>query len=183
MRKRLRLGISLIAPSALVVLLGIGCVIHRELRIDSIKDLYVERPVRNLAAAYPDQFNKPFTLLVLTDESATCGMREARWWRDWEAFMNERGWGFLLATSHEDSLDLVIAAELDSVNARTLVVPSSRYLLREVKIPIVPLNLLVDSNATVLYARSAIMDTSDSRVFMDTVAAIAASYQKMKSQR
>lgn len=183
MRTRSRFGIALIVLSALVVLSGIGCVVHRELRIDSLSDLHVEQPVRELAAAHPEQFNKPFTLLVLTDESATCGMTEARWWRDWEAFMNERGWGFLLATSREDSLDLVIAAELDSVKAPTLVVSSSKYLLREIGIPVVPLNLLIDSTASVLYSRSAIMDTAESRMYMDSIAAIAARYQRALKQR
>lgn len=177
MLKRSELSIALVAPIALSIFLGFGCVVQRQLTINSTKDLHAEKPVRELAAAYPGHFDKPFTLLVLTDEAATCGMREARWWRDWEAFMHQRGCGFLLATSREDSLDLVIAAQMDSVDAPTLVVPSSNHYLRELGIPFVPMNLLIDSSAKIRYYWSAPMDTASSRQLMDTIAAVIARSQ------
>ncbi|MBK7142843.1 MAG: hypothetical protein IPH75_12265 [bacterium] len=147
-----------------------GCIVYRDI---TIKDFNVEQPVRELATAYPEHFNTPFTLLVLIDENATCGVREISWWRDWQSYMHERGWGFALATTQEDSLDLVTVMRLDSIDAPILIVPNCQHYLKERKILGNPLNLLVDSAANIHYACTAPDDTSASRHFLGHLAEIA----------
>ncbi|HVP07011.1 MAG TPA: hypothetical protein VMS71_04140 [Candidatus Acidoferrum sp.] len=167
-----RAAIALILVS--VSILVIGCAVTRP-SFTKISDFNVRTPVRQLAAAYPGHFSKPYTMLVLTDENATCGVTETRWWRDWERFMHERGGAFLLATSKEDSIDLVVAAQLDSTNAPTLVVPLSKRYLKDMGIPIVPLNLLIDSTTEVILLKSAVMDTASSRQWLEAIDSIITS--------
>jgi hypothetical protein len=167
--KRMSLGLVVLVGLSVVA----GCVIHRQAANISLKDLNVEQPVKELALAYPEHFKTPFTLLVLIDENATCGVREIRWWRDWQSHMHQRGWGFLLATTREDSLDLVYAAQLDSVDAPILIVPKCRHYLKELGIFINPINILVDSAGEIEYASSAPMDTAESRIFIEKITELA----------
>jgi hypothetical protein len=180
MRGRSRLSVALIAAAVLFMSLGLGCASPWQLTSKSLTEMHIQKPVKQLAAANPGQFKKSFTLLVLTDETATCGMREARWWRDWESFMNQHGWGFILATSKEDSLDLVVAAQMDSVHAPTLVVPSCKQYLAEVGFRFAPINLLVDSTADIYFIWTMRMDTAGSRQLMDTIPALVAEAQRPK---
>lgn len=124
------------------------------------ESLHIKKPAQQLAAAYPQHFTKPFTLLIMTDESATCGMHETIWWSDWEEFMLARNCGFVLATSKEDSVDLAIAAQMDSVRAPVLVLPECKRHLDELGIEFLPMDMLVDSAAKVVCAWGNSKDSS-----------------------
>jgi hypothetical protein len=173
MRGRSWFSIALDAAAILVMGLGFGCAGHQK-SVYTFSEMHVDKPVKRLVAANPMQFTRPFTLLVLADESGTCSMREAKYWRDWEEFMLERELGFLLVTSQQDSVDMVVAGQLDSVHSPTLVLPSCKRYLRELGIPFVPINLLVDSTGDIRLFWSALMDSTASRLMMDTISSFVA---------
>jgi hypothetical protein len=170
MRGRSWDSVATIVAVTLLTSLAPGCMRqHRSLF--TLEEMHIQKPVKRLVVANPEKFTKPLTLLILADESGTCSMREARWWRDWESLMLQRGMGFYLVTSQQDSVDMVVAGQLDSVHSPTLVLPSCKRYLGELGIPFVPVNLLVDSAGGIRYLCGSRMDSTASRVFLDTLAA------------
>jgi hypothetical protein len=179
MRGRSWFSIALNAAAILVMSLGLGCSGHKK-SVYAFSEMHVNKPVERLVAANPMQFTKPFALLVLADESGTCSMREAKYWRNWEEFMLQRELGFFLVTSQQDSVDMVVAGQLDGVRSPTLVLPSCKRYLCELGIPFVPVNLLVDSTGDIRLFWGAIMDSTASRLMMDTISVFVSDPMRSK---
>lgn len=132
-----------------------GCaLIHRQKAYTiKLKKDKLEQLAGQLTNASPSYFNHSYTTVVLVDSRA-CGMgiAETKWWSKWQQHMDDNGIGFVLVTSPTDSMDLVVVAELDSVSAPVLVLPSYEHDLEGMGYPRngVPLHILIDSNAAVL---------------------------------
>lgn len=146
----------------------------------TLAHLHVVKPCRQLVAAYPEHFARPFTLLIMTDETATCGIKEAQWWDDWEEFLLTRNCGFVLATSKEDSIDLVIAAQLDSVHAPVLVLPHCKRYVGELGVPFLPMDVLIDSTARVLYSWGNSKDSAGQAAMLNTIDSIISNPQRTR---
>lgn len=165
---------GLIAFTIASVFSSAGCLRHGW----TAESLHIKKPAQQLAAAYPEYFTKPFTLVIMTDESATCGMRETEWWSDWEEFMLARDCGFVLATSKEDSVDLVIAAQYDSVHAPVLVLPQCRRYLGDVGIEFLPMDMLVDSTAKVVWYWGGVKNPANQEMMLNRIDSIIAESRK-----
>lgn len=155
-----------------------ACGEPKALRIRDIVPTKGQESVWALAKAHPGQFGGRYTLLIAVDETATCGLDETIFWDDWEDAMHERGFGFVLATSSEDSMDLVVVAQMDSVKAMPLVLPSCKHYLAELEIRpgYNPLNMLLDSSATVRFVWAPVGDSAGSRQIIRTIDSLVASW-------
>ena len=118
----------------------------------TLKETRVKQASEVLIDAYPHYFELPFTLIVFVDTSPCGGnLVETKWWRVWQNFMRDSECGFVFATSRVDSTDIVVAAQLDSVDAPVLVIPGFDNSLKDLKIPNggMPLKLIVNSTGEI----------------------------------
>jgi hypothetical protein len=108
----------------------------------------------SLSAGYPEYFTNSPALILFVDTSP-CGkaLGEIVWWREWRQAAEAAGINFVLVTSESDSADVAVAAQLDSVTAPVLVLPSCRHRLTEVGIPngLLPMKILTDSEGELVY--------------------------------
>ncbi|MBN1212682.1 MAG: hypothetical protein JXA92_08905 [candidate division Zixibacteria bacterium] len=138
----------------------------------NISNTKIELTVKQLVVEKSEYFKNPFTFMIIVD-SSPCGkmLTETIWWADWQKHMIERDIGFVIATSRADSMDVVIAADLDNVKAPVLVLPSCEKYVSELDpFPgIVPLKILTDSTGTVIYGKVYIPDTAASNKMISKI--------------
>ena len=89
-------------------------------------------------------------------------MFEAECWSEWFQHVNNRGLGFVFATTTVDSAGVVWAAQLEGIRAPVLVFPKYERFFMEVGFPpgVGPLHFLVDSTASVHGIWASFRDTS-----------------------
>ena len=147
------------------MLLLSGC-IGAPMRVYHItKDSKFVPAVTQLVADNREYFNYPYTFMIIIDSSPCVkALNEMIWWADWQEHFLERNIGFIIATSRVDSMDVVIAAELDRVKAPVLVFPSCNENMEKLDIlpGVLPLKIMIDSAASIIYACGYIPDTTAS---------------------
>lgn len=162
----------LMTPIIFMALLFISGCIGLPSNVYHIKDTQIESTVKQLAIEKKEYFNNPFTFMIIVDSSPCVkSLGETQWWAEWQKHLLEGGVGFVFATSRADSVDVVVAAELDNVKAPVLVLPLCDKYVSELGVPFggLPLKILVDSGASVLLAKAYVSDSNESNRLMSKI--------------
>lgn len=125
--------------------------------------------MKQLVEEQPAYFANPLTLVILIDTSPCArSLAESRWWKGWKRRLEQAGCGFVFATSRSDSLDVAVAAELDSATSPVLIFPPDKAYASEsrARSGVLPLKLLVDRSGRVRMSCSYLADTTGSNWLM-----------------
>jgi len=147
---------------------GCGFIIRRNhgdwIDIDTIKALN-----NRLVESAPGQFDSSFTLEVMLDEKA-CGtsLLETAFWPEWQKYMVEQGYDFVLVTSRADSNDLAYAVQLEQLSVPILVMPGCEMGISTFwnHQSMILKFLLNNKSGDYFYTRSTIYDSTQNRKFM-----------------
>lgn len=168
MRGRARMMLAMVLLSLSLS----GCGILYRQRTVVFKRVDFAPVVQKLAAANPEFFDNPYTLVVMLD-SRPCGARlfESIYWSDWQRHMIENGNGFVFATSRADSAGLVYAAHLDSADAPVLVIESyeERAIQPSNWRAFAPFHILTDSAGNVIRVWLAAFDQNESDLLLEAI--------------
>lgn len=168
MRGRARMMLAMVLLSLSLS----GCGILYRQRTVVFKRVDFAPVVQKLAAANPEFFDNPYTLVVMLD-SRPCGARlfESIYWSDWQRHMIENGNGFVFATSRADSAGLVYAAHLDSADAPVLVLESYEKSISRINNwqGAAPFHILTDSAGSVIRVWLAAFDQNESDLLLEAI--------------
>lgn len=151
-----------------IIMGGCGFIIRRNhgdwIDIDTIKALN-----NRLVESAPGQFDSSFTLEVILDEKACItNLLETAFWPEWQKYMVEQGYDFVLVTSRADSNDLAYAVQLEQLTAPILVMPGSETRVSTLwDHQSMILKLLQDNKSgRCFYSRITVYDSGQNKKFM-----------------